>query len=515
MQSDQPLVKHRLGRFVSMVMSMTVMSRLFGFLRDMILAQIFGATADFDAFVIAFKIPNFMRRLFGEGAFSQAFIPVLAEYRIQHGVQGVRQLINRMTGVIGLMLLAIVVIGEIVAPLLVWLFAPGFSRNLQNYHLATQLIRITLPYLFSIGLVAVCGAVLNTYHRFGLTAFTPVLLNIVLIAVAVWWVPQVSPQRAVTVLAWGVALSGILQLIIQWPALQNLGLLPKPVIRWRDQGVQRVFRQLFPALLGVSVAQIGLLIDNCFASFLPAGSISWLYYSDRLIYFPLGIIGVTLSTVVMPQLSHQHHRSEQDQFRATIDWALRYIWVIAVPAALGLFLLAGPILDVLMRHGAFTAHDVEMSRRSLMAFSVGLPALMAIKIFAAAFYARHNTQIPARIAGCSVILNIILNAVLIVPLAHVGLALATALASWFNAVLLWFFLRQQGFRLQPGWARLGWGVVSGSVMMIAVLSGLLTAGVSQNAWHLLLLIGLGSGAYFCGAGLAGVRWRHLVFKVWN
>lgn len=327
------MANSRLGRFASIIMSMTVLSRLFGFARDVILAQIFGATAAFDAFVIAFKIPNFMRRLFGEGAFSQAFIPVLVERRTQQGAHGVSELVNRMTGLLGMILFGVVVLGEIGAPVLVLIFAPGFSHDPQRYQLTTHLVRITVPYLFSIGLVALAGAILNTYNRFALTAFTPVLLNLVLIAVAVYWAPQVQASYAVVVLAWGVMLSGVFQLIIQWPALQHLRLLPKPIMDWQDPALRRVFKQLLPALLGVSLLQISLLIDNLFASFLPSGSISWLYYSDRLIYFPLGIIGVTLATAIMPHLSLQHQDGAKDHFSATLDWALRCILVTAVPAA--------------------------------------------------------------------------------------------------------------------------------------------------------------------------------------
>lgn len=497
---------------------MTVLSRLFGFARDVILAQIFGASAAFDAFVIAFKIPNFMRRLFGEGAFSQAFIPVLVESRTQEGTPGVRRLVNNVAATFGLILLVIVLAGEIAAPLLVWLFAPGFARDPGRYQLATHLIRITFPYVFSIALVALAGAILNAYNRFALTAFTPVLLNVVLITVAIAWVPHIpQPDQAVIVLAWGVALSGLIQLLLQWPALQSLGLLPRPTLHGRqNSGAGRVLKQMLPALLGVSVAQIGLLIDNLFASFLPVGSISWLYYSDRLIYFPLGIIGVTLATVVMPHLSHQHHAGSPSRFAATLDWALRWVLVSAIPATLGLALLAGPILATLMHHGAFNADDVVMTRRSLVAFALGLPALMAIKTLAAAFYAQHDTRIPARIALAAIVVNIVFNFILMRPLAHAGLALATALASWFNAVLLWAFLRQRRiFIAAPGWLRLSSGIALGSLLMMGLLqwgkgrlSEWLAGTVLENSGRLLILIGLSIGVYLLGLWIVGLRWQN-------
>jgi putative peptidoglycan lipid II flippase len=502
------------------IMGLTALSRLFGFARDMVLAQIFGATAAFDAFVVAFKIPNFMRRLFGEGAFSQAFIPVLVEYRRHGGVKEVKALINGMSGVLGLVLLLIVLVGEIGAPLLVLTFAPGFTQDSGRYQLAQHLIRITLPYLFVIGLTALAGAILNTYHRFALTAFTPVVLNIILIALAVWWAPHVEPVQAVTVLAWGVALSGVVQLIIQCPPLRNLRLLPNPVCRWRDPGVRRVFKQLLPALLGVSATQVCLLIDNWFASFLPAGSISWLYYSDRLLYFPLGIIGVALATAVMPHLAYQHQGGNRENFAATIDWALRWVFAASIPAALGLSLLAGPILATLMHHGAFTAADVAMTQGSLAAFAVGLPALILIKIFAAAFYAEHDTRTPARLAALAIGLNIAGNFALIFPLAHAGLALSTALASWLNAVLLWFFLyRRRVFQAQAGWLRFGSGVGCGSLLLVLILwkcsgplSGWLSESIAHNSARLATLIASGISVYVLGLWLAGLRWRHFIWK---
>ncbi len=515
-----PRLEGKLDYLAMVVMSITVVSRLFGFLRDIIFAQIFGATAAFDAFVIAFKIPNFMRRLFGEGAFSQAFIPVLVEYRTKHGPEGVQKLMNNMTSALGLILLAVVILGEICAPLWVLIFAPGFARDPEHYRLATHLIRITFPYLLAIGLVALAGALLNAYNRFALTAFTPVLLNIVLIGAAVWWIPHHQPVQAVTELAWAVAISGVVQLILQWPALNSLGFLPKLAWHWRDQGLQRVLKQMLPAIFGVSIAQISLLIDNLFASFLPTGSISWLYYSDRLLYFPLGVIGVALSTVVMPHLSRHHHQGASGSFGVTLDWALRCLFVTAIPAAVGLLLLAGPILATLMHHGAFNAFDVKMTSRSLMAFALGLPALMVIKVLAAAFYAQHDMRTPAKLAGVAILLNVLANFALVGVLAHAGLALSTALASWVNAVLLWAFLHSRRI-LQHGrgWLRLSLGITLGGLLMIAVLwfgegrlSQWLTWSLTQKGWRLLALIGSSTGMYVFGLWISGIRWSQFKFQ---
>ncbi len=512
--------KARLGRFTIIIMMMTAISRLCGFARDVIFAHIFGASAALDAFVIAFKIPNFMRRLFGEGAFSQAFVPVLVRQRTQDGEVGIQLLINRMVAAMGISLLVLVLLAEIAAPLLVYLFAPGFSRDAQKFALAEHLIRITFPYVFSIGLVALAGAVLNTFNRFALSAFTPVILNLFLIAASLCLIPHVSSGQQVIILSWAVMLSGLVQLIIQWPALRRLKLTPKPQWYWRDPRIQQVFKQLLPALLGVSMMQISLLVDNFFASFLPSGSISWLYYSDRLIYFPLGLIGVALATAVMPHLSHQHHIGKPELFSAALDWALRCTLVIAVPASLGLILLSGPILSVLMHHGAFTSADVYMTRRSLMAFAAALPALMMIKVLATAYYAQHNMRTPAWIAGSAVLINVGLNFVFIIPLHHAGLALATALASWFNAVLLWVFLKKNGiYKMQSEWRRLIFGITVGSLLMLVTLL-LGTATLFQwLSWssvrglgHLLILVASGIVVYSLGLWLCGLRWCNFKYR---
>ncbi len=516
-------VRLRLGRLASIVMSMTLLSRLFGFLRDIILAQMFGATAAFDAFIIAFKIPNFMRRLFGEGAFSQAFIPVLAEYRIHHSGTKVAEFINKVTTVFGLFALLVVVIGEICAPLLVIIFAPGFVHDPTRYHLATRLIQITFPYLFSIALVALAGAILNTFNRFALSAFTPVLLNVILITVAWCWAPRVSPDLSIYVLAWGVMISGVVQLLIQIPVLKRLKLLPKFQWHWQETGVRRVMKQLLPALFGVSMAQICLLIDNLFASFLPIGSISWLYYSDRLIYLPLGVIGIALATVVMPNLSQQHHSGSTLSFVTTLDWAIRCAMLMAVPAAIGLFMLAGPILSTLLHHGSFTTQDVWMTRRSLMAFALGLPAFMLIKILASAFYSQQNIRTPVLIAALAIIINLILNFIFIHWLAHAGLALSTSLASWLNAMLLWVFLHKQSqYRLQAGWRRLTIGIVLASSLMALVLwlscadlSDWLGWNTKQSGWRLILLIVTSIAIYFISLLCCGIRWSYFKPPIFN
>ena len=421
-------------RSTAIVSFMTMLSRIMGFVRDIILAQIFGASASLDAFVIAFKIPNLLRRFFGEGAFSQAFVPILAEYKERRGEQDTLQFIGYIAGTLSACLLIIVAIVELCAPAVIMLFAPGFYHDPQRYLLAQHMLHITFPYIFFIAMTAFISATMNTYRSFAIPAITPIFLNICLIAAALW----LSPYFAYPIygLAWGVMIAGVIQLAFPLFFLRRIIPLPKPRLGWKDEGVQRVLKLMLPALFGVSVAQIGLLIDNIFASYLPTGSITWLYYSDRLTYLPLGVIGVALATVILPTLSKQFANKNQQQYSQTLDWALRMILLTAIPAALGLGILAGPLLLILFHHGAFTINDVIMTRKSLIAFAIGLPGFMAIKILGSAFYARKNIKLPVKIAVIALTINITLNFLLVHHLAHAGLALATAISALINACLL-------------------------------------------------------------------------------
>jgi putative peptidoglycan lipid II flippase len=504
-------MKQRLLRSTSIVSSMTMISRLLGFARDVILATIFGAGAEFDAFVIAFKIPNFMRRLFAEGAFSQAFVPVLSEYRAKQNHQQVREFVNNIAGTLGAALLLVVIIAELGAPWIIKAFAPGFIHDPMRLQYATYMLHITFPYLLFIGLTAFAGATLNTFNRFAVPAFTPVFMNIVLISVAWWWAPHTSTP--IYMLAWGVFISGIIQLLFQVPFLKQIDIFPKPALGWRDPGVRRVLKLMIPALFGVSVAQISLLIDNLFASFLPAGSISWLYYSDRLTYLPLGVIGVALATVVLPNLARHHSSGSHEAFSKTLDWSIRCALLLGVPCAVGLFILAGPILATLIQHGAFGAHDVLMTQRSLWAFSAGLPGFMLIKILASAFYSRQNIKTPVKVAATAMAINLGLNFILIHPLAHAGLALSTSIASAVNAFLLLFFLlRKKIFTLQSGWLPIITRIVCANVLMAATvfwLAGDLTQwlhwGVWPRIWHLTYIIACGGTVYVAALLVLGMR----------
>ena len=504
-------MSHRLLKSTVIVATMTLLSRLLGFVRDVVLATIFGAGPAFDAFAVAFKIPNFMRRLFGEGAFAQAFVPVLAEYRQKRSPKEVHEFVNHIAGTLGVALLIVIAVAEIIAPVIIMVFAPGFIHDPLRFTYATHMIRITFPYLLLIALTAFSGATLNTFGRFAVPAFTPILLNLAMIVVALWWAPHT--QVPIYVLAWGVLIGGVAQLAAQLPFLHRIHMFPFPKLQWRDPGVLRVLKLMIPALFGVSVAQLSLLIDNFFASFLPAGSISWLYYSDRLTYLPLGVIGVALATVILPNLASHHSTDSKKAYSDTVDWALRTVVSIGVPCAVGLFILAGPLIATLFKHGAFDTFDVLMTRRSLWAFSVGLPGFMLVKILASAFYSQQNIRTPVKIAAVSMGVNLLFNLILIHPLAHAGLALATSIASLFNAALLLIFLlRDAIYKPQPRWLLLLLRIVLANVLMgVAIgwfaggMHAWLVWSVGQRVWHLVVAIVLGVFVYAVALLLLGLR----------
>ncbi|MBT8436120.1 MAG: murein biosynthesis integral membrane protein MurJ, partial [Gammaproteobacteria bacterium] len=409
--------------------------------RDIVIARFFSASDAADAFFVAFKIPNFLRRLFAEGAFSLAFVPVLSEYRSNYTAAQTRDLIDRVAGTLGFVLLLISLLGVVASPLLISIFAAGFIDQPAKFDLTADMLRLTFPYILLISMTAMAGGILNTWKRFAVPAFTPVLLNLSLIGCAMYLSPRLDVP--ITGLAWGVLLAGILQLLFQLPFLYRAQLLPRPKWGWRHEGVQKIIRLMIPALFGSSVAQINLLFDTFIASFLVTGSVSWLYYSDRLLEFPLGVFGIALATVVLPNLSAAHYKEGDDSFNQTLAWAIKLSLIIAVPATFGLFILAQPILATLFEYGAFQQNDSMMAAYSLMAYSLGLPAFIMIKILANGFYARQDTKTPVRIGIQAMLLNMALNVVLVVYMLqadflapHVGLALATSAAAYFNAFRL-------------------------------------------------------------------------------
>ena len=491
----------------------TLASRVLGLLRDVIIASVFGAGTNADSFFVAFRIPNFFRRLFAEGAFSYAFVPVLSEYRGSRGAEEVRDLVRHVAGALGVVLLAVTAVGILAAPALVYLFASGFAADPGQAALAGSLLRLTFPYLLFVSLTAFAGAILNTWGRFGVPAVTPCLLNLSLIGAAIGLAPRFD--EPVAALAWGVLIGGVAQLGFQLPFLWRIGLLVRPRVRLGHPGVRRIVRLVAPALLGVSVAQVNLLVDTQFASYLVSGSISWLYYSDRLMEFPLGVFGVALATVALPGLAACHADGDPRRFQATLDWALRLVLVIAVPATLGLVLLAEPMISTVFQYGAFGAHSVRMSALSLTAYASGLVAFVGVKVLAAGFHARQEMRVPVRIAVVAMIANIVLNALLVGPLAHVGLALATSLAAWLNAALLLRSLRTTGaYRPEPGWARLFAQVGVATVVLCAVLIGFAGAveewmarTAVERAAHLIGLVAAGAFVWFAVLAASGLRPR--------
>ena len=498
------------------VSAMTSLSRVTGFIRDMVYAQMFGAGSGTDAFFVAFRIPNLLRRLFAEGAFSQAFVPVFSEYQTQRSREELEELVDQVAGTLGVILLLITAIGVLAAPVLILLFAPGFTADAGQYDLTVEMLRITFPYLLFISLTGFAGGVLNSCGKFAVPAVTPVLLNLTMIAAALWLAPRM--ERPVVGLAWGVFIAGIVQLVFQIPFLGQVKLLPRPRWGWAAQGVRQILKLMLPALFGSSVAQVNLLLNTVLASFLVSGSVSWLYYSDRLVEFPLGIFGVALGTVILPKLSRHHASAEADHFSHTLDWALRWALLIGVPATVALIILSGPILSALFQYGEFDARDVIMSARSLMAFTLGLIAFMLIKVLAPGFYARQDTRSPVKYGLIAVGANTVLVLILIWPLAHTGLALATSLAALINAGLLFVNLwRRDIYQPRAGWVKFLVQLAAANLAMGLVLwfgagdwDTWTEAGARERLWRLSGLIAAGGGTYLLAALVVGIRPRQLL-----
>ena len=501
-----------------MVGGLTLISRILGFIRDVVIANIFGAGVSTDAFLVAFKIPNFMRRLFAEGAFSQAFTPVLSEYKTQRNHAEVKHLVDHVAGNLGSILFFITVIGVMIAPLLVLIFAPGFFQYPEKYELTVTMLQIMFPYLLFIALTAFAGAVLNTYGRFAVPAFTPVFLNLCFIGAAIWFAPNF--EQPIIALAYGALFAGVVQLAFQIPFLYRLRLLPTPKFNRHDEGVKRIHHLMIPALFGVSVSQINLLVDTLMASFLVTGSVSWLYYSDRLMEFPVGVFGLALATVMLPNLSKSVARGDTDKYNSVLDWALRWVFIIAVPSMVGLIILAIPMLATLFHNGQFGDSDVIMTSRSLVTYAFGLLGFVLIKVLASGFFSRQDTRTPVKIAVIAMATNMLLNLALILPMAHAGLALATSLAALLNAWLLYRGLRKQAvFNPLPGWRNFLVRIIMASSCMALLLwwgsgdvSIWLTMGTIERAWHLFGWIIGGMLMYFVSLGILGFRLHHISLK---
>jgi len=493
------------------VSSMTLFSRVLGFARDAIVARVFGAGLATDAFFVAFKLPNLLRRIFAEGAFSQAFVPILAEYKSKQGEDATRVFVAYVSGLLTLVLAIVTVAGMLAAPWVIMVTAPGFADTADKFALTTQLLKITFPYILLISLASLVGAILNTWNRFSVPAFAPTLLNVSMIGFALFAAPLFNPP--VLALAWAVTVGGVLQLFYQLPHLKKIGMLVLPRISFRDAGAMRVVKQMGPAILGVSVSQISLIINTIFASFLASGSVSWMYYADRLMEFPSGILGVALGTILLPSLSRSFASGNHDEYCRLMDWGLRLCFLLALPSAVALGILAKPLTVSLFQYGKFSATDALMTQRALVAYSVGLMGLIVVKVLAPGFYSRQDIKTPVKIAIVTLIVTQLMNLAFIGPFKHAGLALSIGLAACLNASLLYWQLRkQQIFTPQPGWQRFLLRLVVAVIVMAAALLGVLSVmpewAQGTMAWRLLRLmavVAVGAIAYFATLTLLGFK----------
>ncbi|MBI4741917.1 MAG: murein biosynthesis integral membrane protein MurJ [Betaproteobacteria bacterium] len=500
-------------RALATVSGMTLLSRVLGFARDFVIARAFGAGMLTDAFFVAFKLPNLLRRLFAEGAFSQAFVPILGEYKNRRGELETRRLIDRVATLLFFIVLGVTLLGMAAAPIVVYLSAPGFAADPGKFALTVELTRIAFPYILFMSLVALAGGILNTWSRFAVPAFTPVLLNVSMIGMALWGAPYFDPP--VLALGWAVFLGGALQLALQVPSLRRIGMLPRFSVDGKDEGVRRILRLMAPAALGVSVAQVSLLLNTVFASFLESGSVSWLYYADRLMEFPAGMLGAALGTILLPSLSKYNARASYGEYSRLLDWGLRLTLLLAAPAALALAIIAVPLIATLFFHGAFTAADVFKTRDALVAYSLGLLGLILVKVLAPGFYARQNVRTPVKIALVTLFVTQLLNLALIGWLKHAALALSIGLAACLNAGLLYRGLRRHGiYTPQPGWLPFTVKLLVALLTMGCVLwwatgdaADWLLRSLGERLLRLAAVVAIGVSVYFATLGLAGFRLR--------
>lgn len=509
-----------LWRSTIIVSAMTMLSRVLGLVRDIVLLNVFGAGKDFDTFVVAFRIPNFFRRLFAEGAFSQAFIPVLTEYKTSKTHAEVQILISRVFGCLLTAMSLLTFVAMVAAPAIIYLYAPGFHNDPEKFDLAVDMFRLTIPYLMFMSLTAFASSILNSYGSFASPAFSPVLLNIAMIAGAWWLTPFMA--EPIMALGWAVVVAGVLQLAIQIPELWKKNLLIPPKVDFKHEGVDRILKLMLPALFGVSVTQINLLLNTIWASFMQDGSVSWLYSAERMTELPLGLIGVAIGTVILPSLSARHAEQDQAKFKSMIDWAAKIIMLVGIPASIALFMLSTPIIQALFQRGEFTLEDTHMTALALQCMSAGVISFMLIKVFAPGFYAQQDTKTPVRVGLMAVAANAILNVVFIGffklidwHAEHMALALASSGSALVNAGMLYFYLHKRNiYRFGAHWKKLGFQFLVANITMIAALAYALTWYQGDIAQWLRIaevvgLCALGVAAYVIGLLITGFRPRHL------
>lgn len=518
--------------------SMTMISRVLGLLRDISINHVFGANVATDAFWVAFRIPNFMRRMFAEGAFSTAFVPVFTEVKETGTHAELKTLMSRTAGTLGGVLLIVSALCVLFAPQVAMVFTPGAVDEPQKFTLTVELLRLTFPFLLFVSLTALAGGALNSFHRFGLPALTPVILNLCMIAGA-WWLSR-RLQTPILAMGWAVLGAGVLQVLFQLPTLRRLDLLAWPQWGWRHPHVRRILRQMVPTLFGSSVSQINLLFDTVIASLLISGSQTWLSQADRFLELPLGVFGVALGTVILPSLSRHHIATDHEGFSKALDWGLRTTLLIAVPAMLGLMLLAQPLVATLFQNGQFHPFDTRMTTLSVTALSFGVPAYAQVKVLLPAFYARKDTLTPARAGVIALLSNMLLNAVFLlalytwwapqslkagplleglsrVPGLHLALGMASAIASYVNVLLLWRGLRRADvYQRQPGWGRHLMRLAIGCAAMTVVLSlgrwywpDWTQMPVIGRVWRLALLVCTGGLTYVAVLFATGFKLREL------
>ncbi|WP_265676404.1 murein biosynthesis integral membrane protein MurJ [Vibrio qingdaonensis] len=512
----------RLLKSGMIVSAMTLVSRVLGLVRDVVVANLMGAGASADVFFFANKIPNFLRRLFAEGAFSQAFVPVLTEYHAAGDKDKTRDLIAKASGTLGVLVSIVTLFGVLGSGVVTALFGFGWFLDWLNdgpaapkFELASLMLKITFPYLWFITFVALSGAILNTLGKFAVSSFTPVFLNVMIIGSA-WFIAPGLEQPEIG-LAIGVFLGGFVQFVFQIPFLVKAGVLVKPKWGWSDPGVVKIRTLMIPALFGVSVSQINLLFDTFIASFLATGSISWLYYSDRLLEFPLGLFGIAIATVILPALSRKHVDAQSQGFASTMDWGVRMVVLLGLPAMLGLMVLAKPMLMVLFMRGEFTPHDVEQASMSLLAYASGLLNFMLIKVLAPGYFSRQDTRTPVKYGIIAMASNMVFNAIFAYFYGYVGLAMATALSALVNMVLLYRGLHiQQVYRVTKQTLIFITKLAVSAIVMVAVvvwrlddMQQWLSWGLAQRATTLTMLIVLGGATYLFTLLLLGIRVKDL------
>ncbi len=502
-------------RTLGTISSLTLVSRILAFVRDILIARIFGAGMATDAFFVAFKLPNLLRRLFAEGAFSQAFVPIFAEYKNRRGHEETKLMVDHVTTLLAIILFFVTLIGIIAAPILVYISAPGFAATPEKFDLTVQLLRITAPYIFFISLVSVAAGILNTYNKFWVPAFAPILLNLCFIGGALWLAPYFDPP--ILALAWAVFVAGFVQLAFQIPFLKKIGMLPTWRFNLKDAGVWRILKQMGPAVFGVSIAQISLLINTIFASFMVAGSVSWLYFADRLMEFPAGVLGAAIATILLPSLSKHHADGNLVEYSRLLDWGLRLTVMLTLPAALALGMMAVPLLSTFFQYGAFAAHDVLMTRNALVGYSVGLIGILTVKVLAPAFYARQDIRTPVKIGLITLLATQAMNLLFVfgMDLQHAGLALSIGLGACLNSAILFYLLRKRGiYRPEPGWgkflAKLGAALLVLGLMLWFGM-GSEQSWLTSSGWarigRLTGLVVMGVTVYFAVLWLLGFRVR--------